>query len=170
MKDSITKSYRVDYAAHNSAYKRNQEQGLPGWNSAADLEVHITQLTGIFSREDIPKSGLVLDLGCGAGNISFWLESLGYYVTGIDVSTVAIEWAIKQSGLSNSKVNFFVINAAQNKYSTEHQFDIVLDNNCLHCIIGKDRQIYLKNVHNNLKIRTIRYFLFEFCRAYRGKR
>lgn len=111
----------------------------------------LIQLTEIFTRSNIPKAGRVLDIGCGAGNLSFWLESLGYSVAGIDVSPVAIEWAIEQAELTKSKVTFSVVNAAQNQYHVEQQFDIVLDNHCLHCIIGKDRKQYLSNIYSNLK-------------------
>lgn len=142
---------KVNYAAHDIAYKRNRDAGLPGWNSAEEIAEHISQLSRIFSRSDIPKTGLVLDIGCGAGNISFWLESLGYNVTGIDVSIVAIDWAIEQAALTNSKARFSVIDTARNNYAAEEQFNLVLDNHCLHCIIGKDRELYLSNISNNLK-------------------
>ena len=35
----------------------------------------------------------VLDIGCGNGNISMALGSLGYNVTGVDIDTVSIEKA-----------------------------------------------------------------------------
>jgi len=51
----------------------------------------------------------ILDIGCGAGTIDFFLASKGNYVTGIDVSLTAIESCIKSSrlmGLENN-LNFF---------------------------------------------------------------
>jgi len=151
MKDARDRTYTVDYASHDVPYRRNREAGMPGWNDAEKVAEHIAQLTRLFSRDDIPKSGRVLDIGCGAGNISFWLETQGYAVTGIDVSSVAIEWAMDQARLSNSQVKFSVENAAQEHYLAGELFDIVLDNNCLHCIIGEDRKLYLSNIFDNLK-------------------
>jgi 2-polyprenyl-3-methyl-5-hydroxy-6-metoxy-1,4-benzoquinol methylase len=151
MKETKERAYYVDYTSHDVPYRKNREEGLPGWNDAEKLAEHITQLTRIFAREEIPRSGRVLDIGCGAGNISFWLETLGYSVTGIDVSSVAIEWAMDQARLSNSQVKFSVDNAAQGNYRAGELFDIVLDNNCLHCIIGEDRKLYLSNIFDNLK-------------------
>lgn len=150
MLDADTHCIKVDYTAHDSAYRRNKEQGLPGWNCAEEISEHIAQLTGIFACPVIPETGRILDIGCGAGNISFWLESRGYQVTGIDVSAVAIDWAKEQAQSAGSRADFMVFNAAQDEFHSDALFDIVLDNHCLHCIIGDDRKTYLQNIIGNL--------------------
>ncbi|MDD3103769.1 MAG: class I SAM-dependent methyltransferase [Candidatus Cloacimonetes bacterium] len=140
----------ADYAVHDVAYQRKRAAGFAGWSDADELAEQIKLLDGLFSHSAIPVAGRALDLGCGAGNISFWLESRGYSVTGIDVSRVAIDWAIEQGRLSDSIVNFAVANAAQDNLDFEDKFDLVLDNYCLHCIIGRDRDRYLSNIFHNL--------------------
>ena len=160
--------YSTDYSAHDIVYLRNKEKGLPGWNNAEELSAQIKQLSGIFKLAVVPKKGQVLDLGCGAGNISFWLEKLGYQVTGVDVSSVAIEWAIEEAVLTDSQAKFAVFNAALALFKANNEFDIVLDNNCLHCIIGNDRGLYLRNVFNNLKSGGI-YICNTMCDEFRDE-
>jgi 2-polyprenyl-3-methyl-5-hydroxy-6-metoxy-1,4-benzoquinol methylase len=57
------------------------------------------------------KGGKILDVGCGNGNISHYLGSLGYNVLGIDISEKAIENARKGNQFSN--VEFRVLSAEQ---------------------------------------------------------
>lgn len=58
-----------------------------------------------------PESHLILDVGCGNGNISRYLGNLGYRTTGVDISEKAIEKA--QSLNTYQNVEFFVKNAEQ---------------------------------------------------------
>lgn len=141
----------TDYSLHDIIYNRNKDAGLQGWDDAEELAEQISYLGQVFAHQDIPKAGRVLDIGCGAGNISFWLESLGYDVMGIDVSKEAIKWAKEKAALTESRVMFSVFDAARERFEADEKFDIVLDNHCLHCIIGDDRKLYLNNIFNNLK-------------------
>lgn len=164
MSSIIAKTTQTAYPSHDLAYQRNKAAGLPGWDDAEGLVESISLLTRVFSHADIPKEGRVLDVGCGAGNISFWLEKRGYDVVGIDVSRVAIDWAIEEAKLRKSKLSFAVFDAAKDRYIASEPFDIVLDNHALHCIIGQDRQKYLSNIINNLKAGGI-YICNTMCNA-----
>ena len=49
---------------------------------------------------DLVRTGRVtpcnaVDVGCGAGNYAVWLAEQGFWVTGIDISPMAIELAAK---------------------------------------------------------------------------
>lgn len=57
-----------------------------------------------FSRESLRSP--VLDIGCGAGDLSLWLASKGYEVLGIDYVPKAIELARKKAKESNSSALF----------------------------------------------------------------
>jgi 2-polyprenyl-3-methyl-5-hydroxy-6-metoxy-1,4-benzoquinol methylase len=159
---------KVDYASHDAAYKRNREQGLPGWDSAVEIEEHIIQLSSIFSRAEVPKTGKVLDIGCGAGNISFWLEQQGFEVWGIDVSSVAIKWAKEYAESRASQVQFSVADATKDEFLPQQRFDIILDNHCLHCIIGKDRNLYLNSIYQKLEAQGI-YICTTMCGQLKDK-
>lgn len=47
------------------------------------------------------QSGTVLDIGCGTGDLAVKLAQLGYKVTGVDVSAVAIDKARERATQSN---------------------------------------------------------------------
>jgi len=78
-----------------------------------DGYVEDTNFDGYFSEhDDWPKyekdalreaKGTVLDVGCGAGRHSLWLQQKGFKVTAIDVSPEAIEVAIKR-GIRDCRV------------------------------------------------------------------
>ena len=50
----------------------------------------------------------VLDVGCGTGVESIWLASQGFDVTGVDVSSIAIDMCKENALVYNSKANFRV--------------------------------------------------------------
>ena len=54
------------------------------------------------------EPGRALDLACGEGRNAIWLASLGWQVTGVDFSDVAIERARKLAGSRSVQVDFRV--------------------------------------------------------------
>ena len=70
---------------------------------------------------NIPEGGTILDLACGKGRHSVYLNSLGYHVTGADLSENSIEYA-KQ--FENSSLHFEVHNMCQ---PFGKQFDAVFN-------------------------------------------
>ncbi len=76
-----------------------------------------TFMANLTSYLNIPESGRVLDLACGKGRHSVYLNSIGYDVTGIDLSPQSIAFA-KQ--YENETLHFDVHDMSQ-PYS--NQFD-----------------------------------------------
>ncbi len=64
----------------------------------------------------------VLDIGCGNGNISLALGSMGYSVTGVDIDQASIDTASSRNTFSN--VRFEVLDA--NSFSMIDAFDAVV--------------------------------------------
>ncbi|MBC7381727.1 MAG: methyltransferase domain-containing protein [Bacteroidia bacterium] len=64
----------------------------------------------------------ILDIGCGNGNMSLALGSLGYFVTGIDIDKTSIEHATILNTFKNVK---FEVNDA-NSLAVKDAFDVVV--------------------------------------------
>jgi SAM-dependent methyltransferase len=101
MKDIFGKAL-LDY--HNDTCKEN----IVTWTHITDEDT--LPLEYLFRGfEDMPKieqkalkmaKGRILDVGCGAGSHSLWLQDKGLYVKGIDTSTGAVEVS-KKRGIKN---------------------------------------------------------------------
>ncbi|AAL80261.1 class I SAM-dependent methyltransferase [Pyrococcus furiosus DSM 3638] len=69
--------------------------------------------------------GKVLDLACGVGGFSFFLEDLGFDVVGLDNNPEMIEAAKRYAEKRSSKVNF-VVGDAKNLPFENNSFDYVI--------------------------------------------
>lgn len=141
----------INYLLHNKAYRKRKDDGYPGWDSVEVIEQSIREMEAMMNKIALPKHAKVLDMGCGAGNLSFWLESMGFEVFGTDVASEAIQWAVAEASKRGSRVRFSVNDATKSLPFPENSFKLVMDNHSLHCIIGKDRRNYLQNVFRLLK-------------------
>jgi 2-polyprenyl-3-methyl-5-hydroxy-6-metoxy-1,4-benzoquinol methylase len=142
---------KTDYSSHDEVYKKLKAEGKFGWDAVEVTEDMISTLENLLIAKRIPESGKLLELGCGAGNISIWLAKKGYDVYGIDISPTAIEWAKEKAKENNIRINFKVGNVLDLQDYTNDFFDIVLDGHCFHCIIGKDRSKFLLSACRVLK-------------------
>src|SRR4051812_38933743 len=61
-----------------------------------------------IAREGLSEGAEVLDIGCGTGTNAVWLAQQGFRVTGVDVSSVAIERARARASLARSSCNFLI--------------------------------------------------------------
>ncbi|MDO9512335.1 MAG: methyltransferase domain-containing protein [Bacteroidales bacterium] len=79
-----------------------------------------------FVMESIKETGImnakVLDIGCGNGNISYQLAKSGYTVTGIDISSEAIEYANKHFTHPNAT---FTVHSVYD-IKTPNAFDVII--------------------------------------------
>ena len=153
---------KPDYLYHNQAYQAKRKAGLPGWDTEEVTQQSICEMSCLLDKLSLSDSANVLDIGCGAGNLSFWLESRGFQVCGTDVSHQAIEWAKEKGELLSSKVNFIASDATKCLPYPSNYFHLAIDNHCLHCIIGTDRISYLGNIVSVLK-RGGFYLLSTMC-------
>lgn len=149
--------YRTDYAGHDRAYRQRKADGKPGWSS----EEAIATVRRLFEEDarayHIPRQGSVLELGCGDGANALWLADMGYEVFGVDIAPFAIEWAHEKARARNLNIDFRVGDVLNLADYADNAFDIVLDGHCFHCIIGKDRQLFLAAALRVLKPNGIFY-------------
>jgi len=97
------------------------------------------------------SSPRVLEIGCGAGNLSILLAQRGYCVTGVDIAATGIDWANGRARESGTNALFRVDNVVALSSCGDAVFDAVVDGHCLHCIIGDDRARCLAAVRRVLK-------------------
>lgn len=117
-------------------------------------------LDNLLRHIEIPKSSAVLDLGCGKGRHSIYLQGKGFDVTGIDLSVESIQEAKKH----NSAGPDFVV-ADMRTFSLNRQFDCVMN---LFTSFGyfdkiEDNLRVLNNVSNHLRPEGI--FVLDYFNA-----
>ena len=109
------------------------------------------RLNAIFERYLNDVDGKkILDYGCGRGQSSVKLLSLGADVCGIDISPVYIAEAtrsVEQKGFANNRYSFRVMDAHTLEYGN-NTFDIVFGEGILHHL---DIWIALNEIHRVLK-------------------
>lgn len=131
------------------------------------------QMDAIYSelaREDIPwniesppesirtlvDSGWVVpcdavDLGCGAGNYAVWLASKDFKMTGLDISSKAIDMAVELAAQKGVKCRFATRDMTSAVEGLDSTFDFAYDWEVLHHVFPDDRHQYVLNVHRMLR-------------------
>ena len=142
---------RTNYIGHDNVYKKKKTEGMPGWATAEQIQENIARLKELLQAKYVPKSGNLLELGCGAGDLTLWLAEKGYNAYGVDISPAAIAWAQEKAKERNIKADFRVGSVLDLKDFPDDFFDFVLDGYCFHCIIGEDRKLFLASARRVLK-------------------
>ena len=89
--------------------------------------------------------GEVLDPGCGTGEHTVYLTSLGYDVLGIDFSSNAVARARANAAARGVAARFEVADAL--RLSGEPRFDTVVDSALFHVFADGDRARYVHALH-----------------------
>lgn len=85
---------KIDYLGHDAVYRRLRTEGAAGWDRAeSDYEAQQANILKALEAGHAPRGGRLLELGCGAGNVSVRMAALGYDVTGVDIAPAAVAWA-----------------------------------------------------------------------------
>jgi SAM-dependent methyltransferase len=121
-------------------WQRNDINHLP-WETYTPEK----NLVKVFSHIDIRNIKTAIDIGCGLGTNSLWLDSLGIKVDGIDISDIAI-CAAKNRTNKNSKINFETMNFLEDNTLKENYYDFVFDRGCIHGMIDEDIRKFASKV------------------------
>jgi len=150
---AITPRLPPDYSMHDPIYQRLRQQGASGWDDdASDIYTEMHQLvTPLLPARANGLAPKVLELGCGAGNLSLRLAQSGYQVAGVDIAPTAIDWARERAQAAGLVPDFRVDDVLRLATCADAAFDAVVDGHCLHCIIGDDRARCLAAVRRVLK-------------------
>ena len=148
----MTKHLPADYALHDKTYRHLRERNALGWDTEADGYIDMLSLVEPALPallEGTPQH--VLELGCGAGNLSVLMARRGYSVIGVDIAPTAVDWAIERATENKVSAQFRVDNVLTLSTCNDASMDVVIDGHCLHCIIGEDRARCLAAVLRVLK-------------------
>lgn len=105
-------------------------------------------------EENLPKEGMILDLGCAAGVYSFFLAKKGYHMYLADLSEDLINLAKKkkEEELQENIISCDVVNAVDLSSFLDEQFDAVLLFGPLYHLLEKEeREKCAKEVNRVLK-------------------
>jgi SAM-dependent methyltransferase len=152
----------ADYLIHDRLYKEARAKGWNGWGGNDRIAYEHKWVEHLFSYAETPKMGQVLELGCGEGHLARLLAEKGYQVLGVDISPTAIQWAREKTMNTGLDVEYLELDLTKPGVLPGKTFDLIVDGNCLHCIIDQDRQTFLANVHRLLKAKGI-FFVFSKC-------
>lgn len=104
---------------------------------------------------DLVESGRVkpckaLDLGCGTGNYAIYLARRGFEVTGVDISSRAVEIAKNRAAQDGVSCEFIAADVLGDMEDVRSTFDFAYDWELLHHIFPKNREKYVRNVERLL--------------------
>ncbi|WP_338319768.1 class I SAM-dependent methyltransferase, partial [Bradyrhizobium ottawaense] len=142
-------------AAFDKTYQDLRSSNQPGWGGEAygrrlqAWEASLGKLDAIAwpTRE----RGRILELGCGNGMAAFILGRLGHEVYGLDVSSAAIAWAVERFNTAGIAADLRVGNVRSMPFYVDEMFDLVVDGNCLHCVIGAERALVLGEIRRIIR-------------------
>lgn len=152
----------ADYIIHDELYQEARARNWQGWGGDERIEKVSQTIARIFSHPGVSEKGKALELGCGEGNLSRKLHERGFFVTGIDVSPTAIEWAKEKTSIQGNDIEFMCRDLTQPYPLLNGPFDLIVDGNCFHCILGEDRKIFLQNIRDSLK-KSGTFFVSSLC-------
>lgn len=123
------------------------------WGTAfLDRAVHAFET---HLADHVPPGASILDLCCGAGHFSAWLERHGMQVTGVDFSSQLIAYAQRRAPLGQ-----FYCRDMRNFHLDQRCHAAVCYYNSLnHLMSAGDFLATMRNVHNHLH--PAGYFLFD---------
>ncbi|HBC3361729.1 class I SAM-dependent methyltransferase [Vibrio parahaemolyticus] len=152
---------KQNYQVHEDMYVEARQAGWKGWggNERMSKAVLVERFLELFKR---PVQGKLLELGCGEGHHCRAFQKLGFEVTGIDISPTAIEWAKEKARAAGVKGNYYSADLTAESLELPERYDVVIDGNCLHCIIGADRVIFLSHVYRSLSESGV-FFVSSLC-------
>lgn len=101
--------------------------------------------------EQLPVKGCrALDIGCGTGDNALWLTGKGFQVTGVDISSRAIEEARTKALQSDVEPRFLEADFLQ-KQLDEPPYGFVFDRGCFHSLDSPEQHVaFARNVWAHL--------------------
>ncbi len=145
---------KPDYTIHELKYREARARGDVAWGgemAQTRIENWSRTIEFLMGHPSFPKHGSLLEIGCGAGNLTLMMAERGFQISGVDISPTAIAWAQERAREQGKAARFYSGNVTDLSAFGSGEFNVVMDGNCLHCIIGEDRKLVLGEVFRVLK-------------------
>lgn len=108
------------------------------------------ELVNMVENEVIQKGAKVLDIGCGIGTESVFLALRGFDVTGLELSSDAIERAKQLADFYGVNVDWKVADVLDMPIES-NSVDVIVDRGCFHCMRPDQREAFAKEINRVLK-------------------
>jgi SAM-dependent methyltransferase len=106
-----------------------------------------TSLRNLIEGENALTTGTALDIGCGTGDNSIYLAKHGWRVTGVDFVVKAVDKARAKASANKLDIKFAQADATRlSSEGVGTNFDLIVDNGCLHGMSPEDRDAYVREV------------------------
>ncbi|MFD2178562.1 class I SAM-dependent methyltransferase [Veronia pacifica] len=158
---AIRMKMKPNYHVHEEMYVEARQVGWEGWGGNERMS-KATLVERFLDLYDGSKQVKLLELGCGEGHHCRAFNKLGFDVTGIDISPTAIAWAKEKAKATGLKGEYFTADLTLKSLKLSERYDVAIDGNCLHCIIGEDRTTFLDHVYSSLSDNGI-FFVSSLC-------
>jgi SAM-dependent methyltransferase len=123
-------------------YERAYRRGATRW----DTGITPPEVVRAIEGPDALEPGRALDLGCGTGTNALYLAQHGWFVTGVDFSSLAISSARRKAEWV-SGVTFVEGDVTRlGDLGVDGPFDFVLDIGCFHSVAPRRRNAYAREV------------------------
>jgi SAM-dependent methyltransferase len=96
-----------------------------------------------------------LELGCGTGASAVWLAQQGFDVTGLDLSTLAVERARRRADEAGASVRFLVADVLNPPPELVGPFDFFFDRGCYHVVRRENAAAYLETLRRLTGLGTL---------------
>ncbi len=152
---------KTNYLIHEEMYVQARQAGWEGWGG--NERIFKPMLVERFlALEGRPTQGKLLELGCGEGHHCRAFCQQGFEVTGVDISETAILWAKEKAQSEGVAGTYYVADLTAESLELTERYDVVIDGNCLHCIIRNDRTTFLNHVYRLLSEKGT-FFVSSLC-------
>lgn len=120
------------------------------WQTATQEQAMI--LEKLFTANGFDKSARILDCACGIGTQAIGLASIGYHVTGSDISDGELAEAKERANRNHVKIRFEHADFCALSDTFDQQFDIVIamDNALPHMLTINDLAAAIRSITNQI--------------------
>lgn len=122
--------------SENRDWDETYRKGQTPWDNGRPCSELVRLL-----EDEVISPCKALDLGCGTGTNAIYLAQMGFDVTAVDISQVAINGAREKVAAADVRVHLMLVKLP-GIFLPGKVFDFVFDRGCFHTIKNEERPLY----------------------------